>query len=133
MEKKYFVIVEKQPDSCYGVFSPDFKTCFSAGDTFAEAVANMKSAMELCLENMDAVPEASGIEAVEAYVIDNYPPDSVKTIVEVGAELPMPKAVRINISIPEDVLFRLDKTLSGRKNRRSRFIAEAIERQLRHK
>lgn len=130
MEKKYFVIVEKQPDSCYGVYSPDFSTCFSAGDTFLEAVKNMKNAMDLCLENMDSIPAASDIETIEKYVIENYPADSVKTIVEIGAELPMPKAVRINISIPEDILFRLDKTLAGHKNRRSRFIADAVAEKL---
>ena len=87
MEKKYFVIIEKEKDSCYGVYSPDFKSCFSAGDTFSEAVDNMKKAMEICLENLDTVPNASDIEEIEKYVIDHYPPESVKTIVEISARL----------------------------------------------
>ena len=130
MRKRYFVIVEKDESSCYGVYSPDFETCFSAGDTFAEAVNNMETAMSVCLENMDHVPQASDIEAIEQYVIDNYPTTSVKTIVGIEVVLPETKAVRINISMAEDVLYRLDKSLGGRKNRRSRFITEAVEKAL---
>ena len=130
MEKKYFVIIEKEKDSCYGVYSPDFKSCFSAGDTFSEAVDNMKKAMEICLENLDTVPNASDIEEIEKYVIDHYPPESVKTIVEISAKMPDAPAVRVNISLPEDTLNRLDKRLAGHKNRRSRFIANAIEAEL---
>ena len=86
MKKRYFVIVEKETNSCFGVYSPDFETCFSAGDTFAEAVKNMADAMNICLKNMDHVPQASDIEAIEQYVIDNYPTGSVTTIVEIEVE-----------------------------------------------
>jgi metal-responsive CopG/Arc/MetJ family transcriptional regulator len=38
--------------------------------------------------------------------------------------------VRINITIQEDILKALDRKLAGHKNQRSRFIAQAVERQL---
>ncbi len=132
MEKKYFVIIEKEENSCYGVYSPDFKTCFSFGDTFHEAIKNMKEAMDDCLANMDNVPDASSIEDIEKYIIENYPSDSVKTVVELGAKLPVTNNVRINVSIPKDILQQLDQNLAGRKYKRSSYIVNAIMDKLQH-
>ncbi len=130
MKKHYFIIVEKDKNSCYGVYSPDLRTVMGAGDTFAEAIENMRQGMENYLEEVDHVPEASGIEAIEKYIIENYPRSSVKTIFDLAVELPRAHAVRLNISMPEDILYRLDQKLSGKTNQRSRFIAYAVEKQL---
>ena len=130
MKKHYFIIVEKEKDSCYGVYSPDFKTVISAGDTFAEACENMRKAMEIYLAETDGIPESSSIEAIEKYIIKNYPSNSIKTVVDLEVALPRPHAVRLNISMPEDILHLLDQRLAGKTNQRSRFIAHAVERQL---
>ena len=130
MEKNYFVIVEKEKDSCYGVYSPDFKTCASFGDTFEQAVSNMKKAMEICLENMDSVPEVSDLAAIEKYAVENYPKESFKIVCSIPVSLPKAKSVRINITMPDDILARLDKAVSGRKNARSRYIADAVRERL---
>jgi len=130
MKKSYFVIVEKEKKSCYGVYSPDFKTCGTFGDTFEEAVSNMKKAMELCLENMDSIPDASPVSVIEQYAMANYPSESVKIITSISVDLPKAKSVRINITMPDDILARLDEALSGRKNARSRFITDAVEARL---
>jgi len=130
MKKHYFVIVEKDKNSCYGVYNPDFKGVMGAGDTFSEAVNNMRDAMENYLEEANNIPAASDIETIENYIIKNYPASSIKTIVDLDVSLPRAHSVRLNISMPEDILMRLDKTLSGKTNQRSRFIADAVERQL---
>jgi len=130
MKKHYFIIVEKEKNSCYGVYSPDFKTVISAGDTFAEACKNMRKAMEIYLTETDVIPEAASIESIEKYIIENYPSQSVKTIFDLEVSLPHPHAVRLNISMPEDILHLLDQRLAGKTNQRSRFIAQAVERQL---
>ncbi len=130
MKAHYFVIVEKEKDSCYGVYSPDFKTVISAGDTFKEACRNMQKAMEIYLAEVDIVPKATSIEKIENYIIENYPAKSIKTIVDLEVSLPNPRAVRINISMPEDILYQLDKQLEGKTNQRSRFITHAVEKEL---
>jgi len=122
--------VEKEKDSCYGVYSPDFKTCGSFGDTFEQAIANMKEAMEICLENMDHIPEASTIEAVQNFAKANYEGDSVLVVCSLPVTLPKAKSVRINITMPDDILARLDEAVSGRKNARSRYITEAVKARL---
>ena len=130
MEKNYFVIIEKENDSCYGAYSPDFKTCGTFGDTFEQVISNMKEAMEICLENMDSVPEASTVDAIAKYCDENYPKDSFRIVCSIPVSLPKVKSVRINIPMPDDVLARLDKEVSGRKNARSRFIADAVRERL---
>jgi predicted RNase H-like HicB family nuclease len=130
MKKHYFIIVEKDKNSCYVVYSPDLKTVMGAGNTFVEAIENMRQGMENYLEVVGKVPEASDIEVIEKYVIENYPHSSVKTIFDLAVELPTTHAVRLNISMPEDILCRLDQKLSGKTNQRSRFIANAVEKQL---
>jgi len=130
MDRKYFVIVEKDKDSCYGTYCPDFRTVISAGDSFSEACANMAEAMRIYMSETGESPEPSSAEAVENYILDNYPPNGVKTIVELSVALPAAPAARVNISIPQDLLQRLDRKLAGHKNRRSRFIAQAVENAL---
>lgn len=130
MLKKYFVIVEKDKKSCYGVYSPDFQTVIGAGDTFAEAIENMRKNMEIYLEEVDSVPADADIETIEQFVIENYPPESVKTVVELEVQLPVKNSVRVNISIPDDTLRRMDARLAGRKKQRSAFITRAVEKAL---
>ena len=48
--KTYFAIVHKDEDSAVGVVFPDLPGCFSAGDTYDEAIANAHIALRLYAE-----------------------------------------------------------------------------------
>ena len=56
------VILEKDPDQGYVIYCP-----VSQGDTFEEALENIKEAIELCLEVM--VDQGEEIPGREAYVV----------------------------------------------------------------
>ena len=45
--RTYFAIVHEDKDSAVGVVFPDLPGCFSAGDTFDEAIANAGRALRL--------------------------------------------------------------------------------------
>jgi len=45
--KTYFAIVHKDEDSAVGIVFPDLPGCFSAGDTYDEAIANAHAALRL--------------------------------------------------------------------------------------
>mgnify|MGYP005606684081 FL=1 len=49
---KFAVLVHHDPGSAYGVIVPDLPGCFSAGDTFDEALDNTSEAIELHLEGL---------------------------------------------------------------------------------
>ena len=47
----YFAFVHKDEDSAYGIVFPDVPGCFSAGDTFEQAVRNAAEALRLGASN----------------------------------------------------------------------------------
>jgi predicted RNase H-like HicB family nuclease len=57
METHYIAVLDDGgPDRAVGVWFPDLRGCFSAGDTFREAMANAPEAAALWLESLDGQP-----------------------------------------------------------------------------
>lgn len=63
----YAVVVERASDGGYGVWSPDLPGCVALGDTEAEALAEMRQAIEFHLEGLredgQSVPHPSTVAA----------------------------------------------------------------------
>ncbi len=59
------VLLEPDESGGYVVLCPALQGCYSQGETVAEAMANIKEAIELCLEDMRArgeqIPDPSGV------------------------------------------------------------------------
>ncbi len=51
---RYHVVLEKQEEGGYSVYIPELPGCLSQGDTEKEALANIKEAAELYLEELKA-------------------------------------------------------------------------------
>ena len=49
----YVAVIEKEPDSAFGVWFPDVEGCFSAGDTMDEALINAPEAIQLYADALD--------------------------------------------------------------------------------
>jgi predicted RNase H-like HicB family nuclease len=66
---KYTVILEREADGGYVASVPLLPGCISQGDTREEALANIREAIELYLEDCraegDPVPEEDSLEYVE--------------------------------------------------------------------
>jgi predicted RNase H-like HicB family nuclease len=52
--RNFTVILEPEPDGGYHVFCPSLKGCHSQGETEAEAMDNIREAIELYLESLIA-------------------------------------------------------------------------------
>jgi predicted RNase H-like HicB family nuclease len=63
--KNYFALVDKDPDSAFGIRFPDIPGCFSAADAAEDIVPNAVEALQLWAEDMP-VPEPSSHEAIVA-------------------------------------------------------------------
>lgn len=48
------VVLEPEPTGGYMVFCPTLAGCYSQGDTLDEALENIREAIQLCLEDMQA-------------------------------------------------------------------------------
>ena len=46
------VIVEQDEDGCYIASCPSLQGCYSQGDTFEEALNNVKDVIEMCVEEL---------------------------------------------------------------------------------
>jgi antitoxin HicB len=66
---RYTVVLEQETDGGYSVSVPALPGCHSQGDTRAEALANIREAMELYIEALreagEVVPTEAGKEFVE--------------------------------------------------------------------
>jgi predicted RNase H-like HicB family nuclease len=65
----YTVIIEQEPDGGFVAVVPALPGCVSQGDTRSEALANIREAMivyiEDCVESGEPVPTEAGREIVE--------------------------------------------------------------------
>ena len=121
----YIALLRKQADSDFGVEFPDFPGCVTAGISLEDARRMAAEALLLHVEGMiedgDAIPEPSGLDEI---LCDPHYSDAVAVLVDVPTR--RPRSVRVNISVPEDVLQAIDRVTDNR----SRFLADAAREKL---
>jgi len=84
MSTQYVAVIEKEPDTAFGVWFPDVEGCFSAGDTFEEAVANAAATLRQHTEAL----ESTGRHLSAARSVDGVLGDKdVRAAMEKGAVL----------------------------------------------
>jgi predicted RNase H-like HicB family nuclease len=132
--KQYIAVVEKDPDSAFGVWFPDVEGCFSAGDTLEEASANAAAALRQHVEAL----ESAGRAVPEARPMDDVLRDKdVRKAVSKGAPLlAIPllsdagRTVRINVSLDKGLVDQIDTAASKRGLTRSAFLAQAAREKI---
>lgn len=102
MYKLYYPAVFQKEDVGYSVWLNDVSGCISQGDTFEEAVENIKDALGLCLEAMaDEHAELPDPSAPESIILE---PDQFVVIIEFDKLAYLKKhdkkAVKKTLSIP---------------------------------
>ena len=134
MSMHYVAVIEKEPDSAFGIWFPDVEGCFSAGDTVEEAVANAGAALRQHVEAL----ESAGFKVPAARSIDDVLRDEdVATSIEAGAVLfAVPlfadagRTVRINISLDKALVDQIDTAAAARGLTRSGFLAQAAREKI---
>lgn len=120
------VIIHKDHDSDYGVTVPDLPGCFSAGDSLADALTQVREAIELHLEDMladgDAVPTMSDLEALQE--LEEYD-GGIWHLVDIDPTKISGKAKRVNVTFAENLLVVIDRYAATAKLTRSGFLSEA--------
>jgi predicted RNase H-like HicB family nuclease len=130
----YVAVIEKEPDSAFGVWFPDVEGCFSAGDTLDEAVANAATALR---QHAEAV-ESAGHRVSPARSVDEVRrEEDVAAAIEDGAVLfAVPlladagRTVRINISLDKALVDQIDSAADARGLTRSAFLAQAAREKI---
>jgi predicted RNase H-like HicB family nuclease len=126
---QYIAIIHKDPDSDFGVSFPDLPGCVSAGVDLDEAQAMAAEALALHLEGIAAdgetIPAPSSLETIMA---DPENRDGIAVLV--SAPVAPVRAVRVNITLPEDVLREIDAYAESNGFTRSGFLANAARKAL---
>jgi predicted RNase H-like HicB family nuclease len=121
----YIGIIHKDANSDFGVSFPDFPGAITAGTTVDDARIMATEALAFHIEGLladgEALPEPSSLEAV---MTDPNNRTGVAILVDARIEA---KTVRVNITLPEDVLAQIDRYAEAHGFTRSGFLAQAAK------
>jgi predicted RNase H-like HicB family nuclease len=137
MASRYYRAIAYQapgdgPDAGWDVIFPDFPGCVSQGDTMLDAVKNGKEALALHIEGMveegQTLPDESRANQPEpAWIRDIKMQNAVYPFLEMDVP---GKSSRINITMDEALINRLDAAASSEGTTRSGFLAQAVREKL---
>lgn len=123
---KYTLIIHKDENSDYGVTIPDLPGCFSSGETLDESIVNAEEAILTHIEGLlmdnEIIPEPKSIEKHKSENIDDT---IIWAVVSVDLTKLSGKAKRVNITIPERVLTKIDYFATKEGESRSGFLVSA--------
>jgi predicted RNase H-like HicB family nuclease len=127
-EVSYAAAFEEQPEGGYTVTFPGIPGVITEGDDLKEAWFNAREALELILEARaeagEGLPEQSPLEAIASMM-------SPEVKMQLVTAVAPTKATRINVTMDEGLLERLNRRVEETGRSRSAFIAEAVRKSLR--
>jgi len=123
----YIALIHKDADSDYGVSFPDLPGVITAGSNLDEARKLAAEALAFHLEGLaedgEAAPEPSTLEEIMR-VRENM--DGVAVLIAAPAN--EVKSIRINVTMPADVLDQIDRYAEREGFTRSGFLAQAAKK-----
>jgi predicted RNase H-like HicB family nuclease len=124
---QYIGLIHKDAESHFGVSFPDFPGVATAGIDLDEARAMAEEALAFHIEGMvedgEAIPEPSSLEDIMA---DPDNRSGVAILIAVKSEAP--KVMRVNVTLPSDVLEQIDRYAEAHGLSRSGFLAQAAKK-----
>jgi predicted RNase H-like HicB family nuclease len=121
--KKYIAVINKENGKQYDVIFPDFLGCVTVGKNLEEAKEMAQEALQFHVDGMlqdgEDLPKTKTLDEIKK----KYKKAEIFLVVAVKIKT---KATRINISIDEKLLRKLDKFLLNSNETRSSFFAKSI-------
>ena len=112
--------------SDYGVTVPDLPGCFSAGETLDEAIIQAEEAILTHIEGMlidgETIPTPS---AIEEYKKHHQERNYIWALAEIDISLLSDRVQRVNITITEKLLTKIDSFAAKEGESRSGFLSHA--------
>ena len=123
---KYPIVIQKDPQSDFGVTVPDLPGCFSGGNTIEEAIDNAKEAVlthvEGLLADSDPIPSPTSIDELKRQFRDK---NNVWALIDVDFSELSNKVTRVNITVPENLLSKIDSYATKTGATRSGMLVNA--------
>jgi predicted RNase H-like HicB family nuclease len=125
--QNYIGLIHKDADSDFGVSFPDFPGVVTAGTTLDDARTMAEEALALHVEGLVedgvAIPEPSALEEIMS-----DPDNRSGVAILISLKSDQPKAVRVNVTLPEDVLRQIDKYAEAHGHTRSGLLTQAAKK-----
>lgn len=122
---RFPIVLHSDDGIRYGVTVPDIKGCYSTGDTMDEAIDSIQEAIDLHLEGMaedgEDLPIASSIAT---HKNDPDYANGVWALVDVDMSRYDGKSEKINITMPKNLIRRIDDYVQAHGLTRSGFLAD---------
>lgn len=129
---RFPVVLHTDDGVRYGVTVPDLPGCFSAGDTFDEALDSVREAIDLHLEGwVEGGGDIPVPRAIAEHRADPDYADGAWAAVEVDVARFDGRAEKINITLPRRLLAKIDDYARAHGATRSGFLAEAARAAMR--
>jgi predicted RNase H-like HicB family nuclease len=127
--RQYIALIHKDADSDFGVSFPDLPGCVTAGFDLDDAQRMAEEALALHLEGLEEdgapIPEPSSLETVMA---DQENRSGV--VILVRAPQKAARIVRVNMTVPQDELERIDRFADEHGYTRSGFLLRAAKKEM---
>ena len=127
--RHYIGLIHKDADSDFGVSFPDLPGLVTAGTTLDEARDMAEEALAFHLEGMaedgEPIPEPSSLEDIMS-----KPENRSGVAILVSMKDDLPKVVRVNVTLPGDVLEQIDKYAEAHGYTRSGLLAQAAKKMI---
>ncbi|MGA2292578.1 type II toxin-antitoxin system HicB family antitoxin [Bradyrhizobium sp.] len=124
---RYIGLIHKDAESHFGVSFPDFPGVATAGIDLDDARAMAEEALAFHIEGMvedgEAIPGPSSLEDIMA---DPDNRSGVAILIAVKTEAP--KVMRVNVTLPSDILEQIDRYAEAHGLSRSGFLAQAAKK-----
>ncbi|MBF0340896.1 MAG: type II toxin-antitoxin system HicB family antitoxin [Magnetococcales bacterium] len=133
MEIRYYVAVAYLGGEGFGVVFPDLPGCTSGGRTLHEAARQAEEALtghvELMLRDGEPLPEPTPFDRLDEVMTEDAreEPEAARFLVRV--EIPA-RWIRINLSMTENLVARIDQSAREIGMSRSGYLAEAARRMM---
>ena len=123
----YIAVIHKDPASDFGVSFPDFPGCVTAGRSIDDAKDMAQDAISLhikgMLEDGESMPAPSKLEDI----MDDPDYADAAAVIIVTVSDAKPRSVRVNITVPEDMLRKIDSMAKKKGMSRSAFLVHAAQ------
>jgi predicted RNase H-like HicB family nuclease len=123
----YIAVVHKDSSSDFGVSFPDFPGCITGGKSIDEvkdlSIEALSGHIKVMREFGEKIPNPSKLDDI---IADKDYLNAVAFLVVSVPDLKS-KTVRVNITMPEDILHQIDVTAKKRGMSRSSFLTHAAQ------
>lgn len=124
----YPIYVHKDEHSSYGATFPDFPGCFAGADELHDLPKAAQEAVEAhFFGETEGIPAPS---TPEAWADEEQFQGGFWMLVDIDLNKISTKSVRLNISLPENLVHRIDAMARERHLSRSAFLAMAAEHEM---